>query len=240
MKKTSQRPEFNIYCDESCHLPNDGTDIMVLGAVWCPINKRVEIFDRIKEIKLKHGLKSDFEAKWHKVSPAKAAFYLDIIDYFFDDDDIHFRGLIVRSKTQLKHELYNQDHDTFYYKMHFDMLKVILDPECAYNIYIDRKDSRSKLRVKKLEDVLRSSQYDFSKQIVKKVQQVNSVEVAGIQVADLLAGGLSYLHRELGSNEAKLAIVKKIIDRSGYSLRRSTLYMERKFNLFIWTPREMR
>ncbi len=25
----------NIYCDESCHLPNDGQRAMVLGALWC-------------------------------------------------------------------------------------------------------------------------------------------------------------------------------------------------------------
>lgn len=27
---------FNIYCDESCHLENDGQKSMVLGAVSCP------------------------------------------------------------------------------------------------------------------------------------------------------------------------------------------------------------
>lgn len=27
---------FNVYCDESCHLPNDGNSVMVLGGVWCP------------------------------------------------------------------------------------------------------------------------------------------------------------------------------------------------------------
>ena len=27
--------EYNIYCDESCHLQNDNSNVMVLGAVWC-------------------------------------------------------------------------------------------------------------------------------------------------------------------------------------------------------------
>ena len=25
---------YNIYCDESCHLEQDGQPVMVLGAVW--------------------------------------------------------------------------------------------------------------------------------------------------------------------------------------------------------------
>lgn len=29
-------PMFNIYCDESCHLENDGQPVMVLGALSCP------------------------------------------------------------------------------------------------------------------------------------------------------------------------------------------------------------
>ena len=47
---------YNLYCDESCHLENDGQQAMVLGAVWCPSDKRREIADRIREIKIKHGL----------------------------------------------------------------------------------------------------------------------------------------------------------------------------------------
>ena len=87
--------EYNVYCDESCHLENDGQKAMVLGAVWCPKEKRLEIAERIREIKQKHGLERDFEIKWTKVSPSKLAFYQDIVDYFFDDDDLHFRGLVV-------------------------------------------------------------------------------------------------------------------------------------------------
>jgi len=34
---------FNIYCDESCHLQHDGQKAMVLGAIWCPLDKAREI-----------------------------------------------------------------------------------------------------------------------------------------------------------------------------------------------------
>lgn len=45
--------EYNIYCDESCHLLNDNINDMVLGAVWCPKERVKEISDRIKQIKKK-------------------------------------------------------------------------------------------------------------------------------------------------------------------------------------------
>ncbi len=38
---------INIYCDESCHLENDNQKVMVLGAVWCPFEKKDEIFERL-------------------------------------------------------------------------------------------------------------------------------------------------------------------------------------------------
>jgi len=144
--------EYNVYCDESCHLENDGQKAMVLGAVWSPKGKRLEIAERIREIKQKHGLERDFEIKWTKVSPSKLAFYQDIIDYFFDDDDLHFRGLVVPDKSVLDHERHQQDHDDWYYKMYFTMLKTIFDPESRYYVYVDIKDTLGHEKIEKLQD----------------------------------------------------------------------------------------
>lgn len=227
---------YNIYCDESCHLENDGIAVMVLGAVWCPDSKRKEIFQRIREIKQKHGFQSDFEIKWNKVSPAGLDFYLDVLDYFFDDDDLHFRALVVPDKKKLDHQAFGQDHDTFYYKMYFDLLKIILSPECGYNIYIDIKDTKSQEKVLNLQNVLRNNHYDFHKQIIKKIQQVHSHEVEILQITDMLTGAIGYLHRGLQNNAGKVALINRIRERSGYSLMQSTLVKESKFNLFIWKP----
>jgi hypothetical protein len=225
---------YNIYCDESCHLLHDDSNVMVLGAIWCPIDKCKEIFKRIREIKIEYNFNPKFEIKWNKVSKGGIDFYLDIINYFFDNDDLHFRVLIVPDKKTLNHGAFNQDHDTFYYKMYFDMLKTILSPQCAYYIYIDIKDTRSNEKVMKLTEVLRNNHYDYHKQIIKRVQQVQSSEVEILQLTDLLIGAIGYLHRGLNKNDGKLKIINKIQQRSGYSLRRSTLYKEDKTNIFIW------
>ncbi len=86
---------YNVYCDESCHLENDHQQATVLGAVWCPLEKSREIAVRLREIKQKNGMSPQFEVKWTKVSPSKQSFYLDLVDNFFDDDDLFFRALII-------------------------------------------------------------------------------------------------------------------------------------------------
>ncbi len=228
----------NIYCDESCHLEHDGQKAMVLGAVWCPTEKTREIAERIREIKMRHGLAPTFEIKWTKVSPAKQTFYLDLLDYFFDDDDLHFRALIVPDKSKLRHEDYRQTHDTWYYKMYFDMLKVLLSPQDRYRIYIDIKDGQSADKVKRLHDILCNNMYDFRREIIERVQSVHSHEIEQVQLADLLTGIIGYANRGLSGNAGKEAMVDRMRKRSHYSLTRSTLYGEPKVNLFRWEPRE--
>ena len=228
--------DYNIYCDESCHLLNDNCSVMVLGAIWCPIEKQKEIFKRLREIKVKNGFESDFEIKWHKVSPSKQDFYLQLIDYFYDDDDLHFRALVVQDKSSLQHDKFNQTHDDFYYKMYFDLLKTIFIPSNSYNIYIDIKDTRGQEKVDKLCEVLRSNHYDYKNKIIQKIQQVHSHEVVLLQLTDLLIGAIGYLHRGLESSEAKKGLINRIKERSGYSLLKSTLYKEEKTNIFIWKP----
>ena len=41
----------HIYCDESCHLENDGMKAMVLGALWCPADQRKLLSRKIKVLK---------------------------------------------------------------------------------------------------------------------------------------------------------------------------------------------
>ena len=66
---------MHIYCDESCHLENDGMKAMVLGALWCPADQRKSLSRKIKALKAEHGLPTSFEIKWVKVSPGKLPFY---------------------------------------------------------------------------------------------------------------------------------------------------------------------
>jgi len=228
---------YNIYCDESCHLENDHESVMVLGAIWCPVQKIPAVSSRIREIKIKHGLPKNFEIKWKKISPALVDFYMDLLDFFFDDDDLHFRA-VVADKEKLCHAAFGQDHDTWYYKMYFTLLNVILDPSCRYRIFLDIKDTRSISKIRKLQEVLHNNAYDFARQIIQLVQQIRSHEVELLPLADLLIGAVSYANRRLDSSRAKSEVMNRVKQRCGYTLTRTTLLREDKFNIFIWNPQE--
>lgn len=229
---------YNIFCDESCHLENDKIPVMVLGAIWCPKNISKKIGRDIREIKVKHGLKSDFEIKWTKISESKKDFYLELVDYFFDNPDLHFRGLVIPDKSKLNHNLFNQDHNIFYYKMFFYVLRNIFDSDNQYRIYLDIKDTLGRERLDVLSDTLHNAHYDFDRELIQSLQHIHSHEVEQIQLADLFIGALCYVHRKLEGNAGKLAVIEKIKERSNKSLDISTLPSEKKFNVFVWKPRE--
>lgn len=224
----------NIYCDESCHLESDGLGVMALGAIWCPAEKARDANVRLREIKQKHGISRSFEVKWVKVSPAKVLFYQDLLDYFYDDDDLRFRALIVPDKSHLDHPEYGHSHDEWYYKMYFDMLKVIISPNARSRVYLDHKDSQGGTKVNKLHDVLCNNIYDFSRQVIERVQIVRSHEIELLQLTDLLLGTISYANRGLETSPAKSLLVARMRERSRYSLTQSTLLREEKTNLFRW------
>lgn len=229
---------FNVYCDESCHLENDRQRVMVLGSIWVPKDRTADLAERSRSLKVRHGLSRDFELKWGKVSPGRLDYYSDVLDWFWETADLHFRALIVPDKNKLDHVKFDQTHDNWYYKMYFDLLKVIIDPKYHYRIYLDIKDTRGGQKVRKLREVLSNAHYDFSRSIVERVQLVRSHEVELLQLADFLIGMIAYVNRDLSGNPAKMSLIHRLQARSGYGLRRTTLLKESKINLFRWHARE--
>jgi hypothetical protein len=228
---------YNIYCDESCHLENDNIPVMVLGATWCPKAISGKISRDIRAIKVAHGLKSDFEIKWTKISAAKVGFYLALVDYFFDNPDFNFRGLVMPNKSKLNHEQFGQDHNIFYYKIFYYVIRNILVTGCKYHVYLDIKDTLGIEKIEQLRDTLHSAKYDFDRQSIQSIQHVRSHEVGQVQLTDLFIGALGYLHRGLEGNAGKIAVIDRIKQRSGKTLSLSTLLSESKFNVFIWEAR---
>lgn len=232
---------INIYCDESCHLENDGNDIMVLGGISCPKDQKDKIFKDIRNIKIKHGLSSWFEVKWTKVSMAKIDMYEDLIDYFFNTQALNFRGIVATQKKSLDHNKYNNgDYNEWYYKMYFNLLDPIVDAREEYNIMIDIKDTKGGPKIKKLHQVLCNNIYDFNNDVIKSIVQINSKESEILQLTDLLIGILSYFHRDLHTfddgSETKKRLIEYISEEHNINLSRTTSRFEIKYNLFLWEP----
>lgn len=232
---------YNIYCDESCHLQHDGSNDMVLGAVWCPQDKVKEINNRIRGIKARYGVKPTCELKWTKLSPSLVGLYADLINFFFDNQDLHFRCLVVPDKSVLDHERFAQSHNDWYYKMYFDMLKIIFHPQDEYEVYIDVKDTHSHSCAQKLREVCSNTIYDFSMRVIKRIQPIRSHEVQIMQLADILIGAVCYQNRifpaDFVKSNAKVEIIDLVKQRSNYQLTKSTLLREDKFNILVWEAR---
>lgn len=233
---------YNIYCDESCHLEHDGVDIMVLGAVTCPDTIKQNVYEDIRKIKSKHNISTWAEAKWTKISQAKAGLYIDLIDYFFENKDLSFRGVVATCKKELDHKLFNQgSYDLWYYKMYYVLLDPMIMPPEEYKIFIDIKDTRGGPKLRTLHDVLSNNKYDFKHDVIRDIKQIRSHESEVMQLTDLFIGALSFYNRGLyfkaDANLGKKQVISRIIEQREIDLSKSTSKFEQKFNVFIWRPR---
>jgi glucose-6-phosphate-specific signal transduction histidine kinase len=122
--------------------------------------------------------------------------------------------------------------------MLFTLLSPVLNPEARYNIYLDIKDTSSATKAAKLREVLCNDCYDFDRHLIQRIQPIRSDEVEQLQLCDLLIGAVAYINRELSSSLTKTVLIDHIKKRSTYSLVRSTLLSEKKFNIFRWQGQE--
>lgn len=226
--------EYCLYCDETCHIESDGVNVMALGTVWCPKREKDRIFDELRAIKVKHGFAPYWELKWNAVSAKKLDFYMEIVEYFFNEPNLHFRSIVVPDKSLLDHDAFHQTHDSFYYKLYFDLLKVLFRSENSYEIYLDIKDTRGQKKIMALQSYLCNNAHDFNQNVIRKIQQVRSHEVELVQLADFLLGAVGYANRGLRTSEAKVALLQQIQEQHGYALDKTSFYEESKINILIW------
>jgi len=225
---------YKIFCDESCHLQNDGWDTMTLGALKCQESEYEKIKEDIKAIKLKHH--TPFEIKWTKLSKSRIGLYKELIDYFVDSS-LLFRVVMVLNKQDLDHKVFNQTHSDFYYKTYYLVLWKIMDPNDSYKVYMDIKDTRGKEALNKLTDVFEREQ--------KKglptpfMQHIRSDESQLLQLSDLLTGAVSYKIRGIKTSTIKLELVDYIEQKLGIVLNTTSSYNNQKFNSFIQDPKKV-
>lgn len=229
--------EYNVYCDESCHLASNDSKYMLIGAVYCPKFKVKKVNEYIEHLKENYNLSDKIELKWNKIDKKTEKLYLDIINYFFNNDDLKFRVIVI-DKTKLDHKKYEQTENDFYHKAYYNMLKYIIIPGNSYNIYPDIKDTNSYYYHQVMLDYLRIKMSDTNKKTIKKVQPIRSYEAPLLQINDILIGALSYYYRNLSENSVKLNIINKIKKLYQNSFDISSYYSNTKFNIFIWRSRD--
>lgn len=219
---------YNIYCDESTHLENDGQPYMIYGYVSIPYNEMALAKKQIREIKKKHGYKG--ELKWTYISDKTFPLYNEIVDYFFMTN-MKFRAVIV-DKSEIDNTRVEYTYNDFYFRMYYQLLHHQMDMESTYNVYFDIKDTCSQQKLHKLSEILK---YNSA---IRNFNFVKSHQVHFIQLADILMGAINYhlrIQRGVieGKVRAKRLIVEKIKKQTSLSLLCTTPLKNRKFNLFF-------
>ena len=229
--------EYNLYCDESCYMENDHKKYMIVGTIKCPKKSRKQICNDIRNIKEKYNINKYQELKWIKISKPTEDLYKEIIDYFFSCSQLSFRCVIV-DKTKLNHDKYNQTHNDFYYKLYYQLLIRGIVPNKGNYIYLDIKDTKNTIRIKKLTECLSNGTYDFEEKFIKNIQSINSKDSELLQLADIIIGAIGFIKRKENTKKnysiAKENVAKEIKIKSGYNFEKSTFLSEEKFNIFIW------
>lgn len=227
--------DYKIYCDESCHLQSDESNVMVLGALRCTAPEVEKNVRAIKELRRRHNYHT--ELKWTRLIGSQLDFYLALVDLFFDVNELKFKATVVRNKERLNHDRFNDgSHGTFYYKMAFYTLRDMMIQQRSHRIYLDYMDTQSGTRSKKLADVLKNN---FQNNLFVETYIIRSYESQLIQLCDFLIGAISYTNRTdiPHTGKIKRQIVQHLEKKLSRSLTEATPPWEEKFNIFMFSPK---
>lgn len=225
--------QINIYFDESCHLMKDKSNVMGIGCLYCPDEYKKQIMYNIRSIKRKYNFSIDHEIKWTRVSRGKIDMYKELIDYLFEEQNLYFRAIISLNKDKLLVSGEEQ-YRHWYEKMNYYLFNKIINYGYVYRIFLDKRDTKGKENLNKLEEVICNSKYDFNMITIKSIEDITSNNNDLIQLTDLLIGALTYYHRGLTTSPAKIEVVKYLMSKAKIS--ETSNWNDTKFNLLIWRP----
>jgi hypothetical protein len=225
--------KFEVYCDEA--LPDLFTSehprarYLMIGSLWLPAELREDAKGKIDRLRERHKVWG--EMKWRKISPARAAFYRELIDLFMSYGmDMRFRCIAV-DRTQVNMALHDNDGELGFYKFYYQLLHHWILDFNEYRVFCDLKTNRDRSRLKVLKRCLG---YANRTATIADVQSLPSPQVVLLQMCDVLLGAASSrLNGTLTEGTAKKAIVEQLEAR--LDLRgplAPTGAAEKKFNIF--------
>lgn len=229
-----EEKSINIYCDESCHLFHDKSNVMGIGGILINSENEKSFKEAFRNLKTKYDLSRKWELKWTKLSARYIDFYKEVIDLFQKTRNIGYRGVICKSKTANKFRSLTT-YNTWYQKMYYLLLNKVIDFNISYRIFIDKKDTLGKEKCASLTKILRYSKYDFFEEQIHDIEEINSDCNDFIQLADFFTGALTFFHRGLHLSDKSSNAKKEIVQylKNKYKLENTTKLYERKFNIVI-------
>ena len=224
---------FDVYCDESrpdlLSSKNSPSKFLVIGSLWLKTDDRDTCKESIHELRNIHRIGGEF--KWQKISPSKATFYLELIDWFYKQgENLRFRCIAVeQQKVNLLH-YHDNDQELGFYKFYYQLIHHWILDFNKYTIFCDFKSNRRRDRLHVLKQCLEQSNLSST---IENVQAVRSRESVLIQLTDVLTGAAAArLNETLVTGSAK----NEVANRLEKHLKRKighTWKNEQKFNVFV-------
>ena len=209
-----------------------------MGLVSAPAKQVREHHQSLAALWKEQGLPLEFELKWTKVSPGKLDYYRTLVDWFFAQEDLRFRAVILPDKQRLYAALPEESRDHLYYRLYYHFLRSALEPENRYRLFLDRKDTRGREKIAQLKEILATDSDDA--QAVQNIQHIHSHEVRLAQINDLLLGAVGYARRKptKGDSPAKKALVDHIGELAGFPLAEDSPHGSEKLIVSTWHDKD--
>jgi hypothetical protein len=211
---------FNLFCDESRHLPHDREPIMLIGLLTCPADRAHVLNTELTALCLQYGLPKHFEIKWTKVSPGKLDFYRAVLVWFLATKDVSFRALVLPDKQREYARVPEDKREHVYYVLYYQLLRRAMEPENRYRAFLDIKDTRGREKLQELKQLLETNNPSQTTEDRPTLQHVRSHEIRLLQVSDLLLGAVGFARRAKSerTSPAKLALVSMLENKLDFSL----------------------
>ena len=222
--------KFEIYCDESsieAVYTKAAQAFAAIGGIWMPADFRDQFKEDVKAINESFKIRGEF--KWNKVSPSYFDYYLSLLDYFFQNDNLRYRCILLESEKIDNYKFHRGDSELGFYKFYYQLLHHWILDFNDYNIFIDLKVNRDRHRLKTLCDVLNNANLTS---VITQVQGLPSEQSLGIQLADFLTGLSTAKFNNQTTSEAKLKLIERVESEYLKTAISPTPRSESKFNIF--------
>ena len=232
MKETAQIPDvpcFVVYCDESCHDLTGHHAFMSIGGLKVPRTDKPQLSYKLRL--LMKSLRLNSELKWSKVSSKKLDEYRRIADFFFEEEALRFRAIVVPQDRVKLEEYHGRDRELAFYKFYYEMLEKWLEAGNEYLILLDYKNNRGADRYTTLRTYL--ERYLRGKAWIRDLTIIDSRQTPLAQLCDILTGSVAAAYNGTRPSSAKEALAKYIAESASLpSLKTSTPLTAGKFNIF--------
>jgi len=223
---------IEVYCDESRQdllttSLKEHDQYALIGSLWLDTDTRKALTRQIKELRSEHEVFG--EIKWSKVlNPSKKKFFHELINLFFEHQDIRFRCICIDS-YMVDNKRYNGgDGELGFYKFYYQTLYHWIGDR-TYRVYCDMKLNQNRNRLKDLHRTLVKT----TNGVIEFIQPLSSSDTPMLQFCDFLLGLTSArINNTVDYGTLKTELIQTFEYQLGHRIG-PTGKSSRKYNVFF-------